>query len=138
MNFFSALEQDRTGTLQSPCETTTIASISLTQTKQTKKLSSQACSQFRATAWRLRASFCQSLETADRTDDGRMVRTVAAGGHAVEVSGVRPEVGVRSVAYLQAADRDVLHRRLLAAGDLCSRCNLGLRRKAQRERLHLH
>ena len=58
-----------------------------------------------------------------------MVRTVAAGGHAVEVSGVRPEVGVGSVAYLQAADRDVLHRRLLAAGDLCSRCNLRLQKE---------
>ena len=54
-----------------------------------------------------------------------MVRTVAAGGHAVEVSGVRPEVGVGSVAYLQAADRDVLHRRLLAARNVEQNLGLG-------------
>ena len=40
----------------------------------------------------------------------------------MEISGVSPKVGVGSVAYFQAADRDVLHRRLLAAGDLRSRC----------------
>ena len=54
-----------------------------------------------------------------------MVRTVAAGGHAVEVSGVRPEVGVGSVAYLQAADRDVFHRRLLAARNVEQNLGLG-------------
>ena len=54
-----------------------------------------------------------------------MVRTVAAGGHAVEVSGVRPEVGVGSVADFQAADRDVLHRRLLAARNVEQNLGLG-------------